>query len=97
VHNDPDTVVSLKANFTDDGKVILGWNLPADKSNPDNLVWYCKIYRDGQVLKEVDNIYTSFTDSTINPGNTNLYQVSAVNYFFKESKLSSGISVSVKK
>lgn len=59
-------------------------------------VWYYKIYRDGSALKEVDNIYTSYTDSLISQGNTCLYQVAAVNYFFKESVLSSAISITTK-
>jgi predicted esterase len=96
-HNNPDTITDIKAILIDGRAVLLQWSLPSDHTNPDNQVWYSRIYRDGNVLKEVDNIYTSFTDSTIIPGNTCQYQVSAVNYFFKESKLSDGISVQTKK
>jgi predicted peptidase len=96
VHGSPDTIINFRANITDGIAVRLEWNLPDDLSNPDNQIWYCKVYRDGNVLKEVDNIFTSFSDSTINSGNTYLYQVSAVSYFFKESKWSSGINVTTK-
>jgi len=96
LHNDPDTITGLKESVSDSNTVLLEWSLPADYTNPDNQIWYSKIYRDGNVLKEVDNVSTSFADSTVVSGNTYLYQVSAVSYFFKESKLSSGVSLKVK-
>jgi pimeloyl-ACP methyl ester carboxylesterase len=96
VHDRPDTIINFRANINDGLAVTLEWTLPDGLSNPDNQIWYCKVYRDGNVLKEIDNTYTSYSDSTINSGNKYLYQVSAVNYFFKESKLSSGISVATK-
>ncbi len=96
LHNDPDSITDLKASVSDNKTVLLEWTLPADHSNPDNQIWYCKIFRDGNVIKEVDNIYTSYTDSTIVSGSNYVYQVSAVSYFFKESKLSSGVSLNIK-
>jgi pimeloyl-ACP methyl ester carboxylesterase len=96
IHNNPDSVINFRANLTNEKKVLLEWNPPAEKSNPDNQIWYYKIYRDGNALKEVDNIYTSYTDSTFNSANSFLYQVSAVSFFFKESKLSTGITVATK-
>jgi len=96
VHNSPDSVINFRTSLTNYKKVLLEWNEPADLSNQDNQIWYFRIYRDGNILKEVDNVYTSFTDSTIISGNSYLYQASAVSYFFKESKLSSGISVATK-
>jgi hypothetical protein len=93
VHSNPDSIIDFTASQTTDNAVQLEWKSPADLSNPDNQIWYYKIYRDGNALKEVDNIYTSYTDSTFSSANSFLYQVSAVSFFFKESKLSSGISV----
>jgi pimeloyl-ACP methyl ester carboxylesterase len=96
VHDSPDGVMNFHANLINDKKVLLEWNMPADLTNPNDKIWYCKIFRNGNVIKEVDNIYTSYTDSTINSGESYLYQISAVNFFFKESSLTSGISITAK-
>jgi len=96
VHNKPDAVINIQANLTNDKKVLLEWNMPTDHTNPDNKIWYCKIFRDGNVIKEADNIFTTFTDSTITSGNTYVYQVSAVNFYFRESEISPGVSVNMK-
>jgi len=96
VHDSPDGVINFQANLTNDKKVLLEWNMPADLTNPDNKIWYCKIFRNGNVIKEADNIFTTFTDSTITSGNTYEYQVSAVNFYFRESEISPGVSVNIK-
>lgn len=96
VHGDPDPIENFRASLTVDNKVLLEWDIPSNTSNPDNKIWYCKLFRDGNVIKEADNIYTSFTDSTSYSGNTHLYQVSAVNFYFRESEISSGISIQIK-
>jgi hypothetical protein len=75
--------------------VSLQWDLPADSTKEDNQIWYCKVYRNGNVIKEVYNDLTNYTDSTVIAEETYLYQISAVNYFFKESVLSSGFSVRI--
>jgi hypothetical protein len=83
------------AIITDLNRVILSWDLPADQSDTDRLVWFTRIYRNGSVISEVNNDLNNYTDSlaaTVMTGAI-LYQVSAVNYSFKESELSSGVSV----
>jgi pimeloyl-ACP methyl ester carboxylesterase len=96
VHSNPDSVINFQASLTNDKKVLLEWNLPDDSTNPDNKIWYCKIFRDGSLLKEVDNIYTSYTDSVVAMGNTYLYSIAAINFYFKESDISSPVSVTIK-
>jgi len=92
-HGKPDNVINFQADTIDQNNVSLGWDLPENLTNPDNQIWYCKIYRDGAVIKEIYNDNTNYTDSTVVSGETYLYQISTVNYFFKESVLSSGISL----
>jgi predicted esterase len=94
-HGEPDGVRDFQGNKAGENMVSLQWNLPGDSTKSDNRIWYCKIYRNGNVIKEVYNDHTNYTDSTVIAGETYLYQISAVNYFFKESVLSSGFSVTI--
>jgi len=94
-HGEPDGVINFQVNTTGQNMVSLQWDMPTDTTKPDNQIWYCKIYRNGTVIKEVYNDYTNYTDSTVISGETYLYQISAVNYFFKESVLSSGIPIAI--
>jgi hypothetical protein len=73
--------------------VHLQWKLPEVSVQPsDNNVWFCRIYRNGIVLKEVYNDQQSFTDSTCVVGSSYNYTISAVNYYFRESGLSALVS-----
>jgi poly(3-hydroxybutyrate) depolymerase len=92
-HGIPDSVTEFKADITGQAAVFLEWNMPTDLTNPDNQIWYCKLYRDGAIIEEIYNNHTNYTDNTVVAGETYVYQISAVNYFFKESVLSSGISL----
>jgi predicted esterase len=94
-HGEPDGVINFEVNNAGQNMVSLEWELPADTTKTDNQIWYCKIYRNGNVIKEVYNDRTNYTDSTVITGETYIYQISAVNYFFKESVLSSGFSLSM--
>jgi hypothetical protein len=94
-HGEPDGVINFQGNNTGQNMVSLKWDLPADSTKEDNQIWYCKVYRNGNVIKEVYNDLTNYTDSTVIAEETYLYQISAVNYFFKESVLSSGFSVRI--
>ena len=94
-HDIPDSVINFQADTTSQTSVSLQWDFPTDTTNSDNQIWYCKLYRDGAVIREVYNNRTSFTDNTVEIGGTYVYQISAVNYFFKESVLSSGISLAI--
>ena len=83
VYGVPDSVQSFVFSVTPDKSVKLDWSPPADKLKRDNQIWYYKIYRNGELLKEADN--TSYTDTTAVPNTIYAYQVSVVNFFFKES------------
>jgi dienelactone hydrolase len=96
VHGSPDSVIDFQADVIDQNMVSLKWDLPVGITNLDNEIWYCKLYRDGTVIKEIYNDHTSYTDSTVNTNETYEYRISAVNYFFKESMLSSGISLTIR-
>jgi predicted esterase len=94
-HGEPDTIINFEAEIVDQNSVFLEWDFPTDTTNSDNQIWYCKLYRDGAVIKERYNNRTGYTDNTVTAGETYVYQISTVNYFFKESVLSSGISVTI--
>lgn len=93
VHNTPDSLMNLKATVTGSQDVLLAWDMPAGRTDPDDQVWYTRIYRDGQVISEVYNDQNTYTDSTVVSGKPCLYQVSAVNYYFWESALSPALTV----
>lgn len=94
-HGEPDGVINFQVDKTGSREVSLVWDMPADTSDTDNRIWYCKIYRNGNVIQEVYNDRTTHIDSTVTPEETYIYQISAVNYFFKESVLASGYSVTI--
>jgi pimeloyl-ACP methyl ester carboxylesterase len=81
-HGAPDPPETFSCQILDQNQRLLKWAPPSNTHNPNNQIWYYCLYRDNQLLTEVDNTHTSFMDSTrISPA----YHLSAVNYFFKES------------
>lgn len=98
VHVSPANVSNLHGAQTSPNKVTLQWNVPDENAQTqDNKVWYCKIYRDNVVIKEIYNNNSSFIDSTVLVGNSYEYKISAVNYYFKESVLSEQVIVDLSK
>jgi len=92
---DPDTVVNVQAEILSNNQLKLTWDLPPDKTKSNNQIWYCRIYRDAQPIATVDNIVTSFIDSTMTAGMIGHYSISAVNYFFKESAKSEPVTIKI--
>ena len=87
-HGIPDNAEDFNYQIIDNSHIELSWSPPSDISNPDNQVWYYNIFRNDELIAEVDNIYNIYTDS-IPPGILNPeYKISTVSYFFKESDLS---------
>jgi predicted esterase len=92
-HSNPEAVTGFTAEELS-GKVLLHWDVPQETYPPaDNDPWYCRIYRDGNAIKEIYNNQNSFTDSTVSMNTTYQYQIRSVNYYFKESGLSPGITI----
>lgn len=89
----PDNLVNLKATVTGRESVVLTWDIPAGQEGPGKQVWYARIYRNDSVIAEVYNNFNNFTDSTIMAGTTSLYQIAAVNYYFRESGKSPAVTV----
>lgn len=85
VHGNPDSVRYFASVITADKKIRLEWIMPSGDPKSDNDIWYYRIYRNGEMIKEIDNIYSSYTDTTAVTNVTYAYQISAVNFFFKES------------
>lgn len=73
----------------DGNTVLLEWSKPGKNSNPDNVVWYYKIYKDDKLIAEVGNANLRYTDLINGKNKNTTYKVSAVNYYFKESESSS--------
>jgi predicted esterase len=92
-HGLPDTLQNVSVILDDQQHVQLEWEFPANITNTDNQIWYTRIYRDGAMLKEVYNDQNTYTDSVLNSGIIYHYSLSAVNYFFRESSLSSPWSI----
>lgn len=81
----PDSTQSFTVSSNAEGKINLQWTGPVDKQKRDNKIWYYKIYRNGEPIAEKDNIYSTFIDTTAVPNTLYGYQISVVNFFFKES------------
>lgn len=80
----PDSARSFSMSITPVNKVKLAWEEP-DKTKRDNQIWFYRIYRNGELLKEADNNIFEFTDTSAMVNTLYAYQVSVMNYFFKES------------
>ncbi len=88
----PDKPENFKLHIASNKVVILAWQVPSDGINPDNQIRYYKIFRDENLIAGIDNIATTFIDSTLNNVPNHRYNISAVNYFFKESERTFPIS-----
>jgi predicted esterase len=87
-HEQPEALSDVSVGLNAHQQVVLQWELPTNTTNIDNRIWYTRIFRNGALIKEAYNNQTEYIDSTLSlPGMYN-YQLSVVNYFFKESALS---------
>lgn len=84
VHEKPRNVENFTAEIMEVNKVFLQWNVENNNRENDNRVWYCRIYRNDILIKEVYNNHSNYTDYVITPGIYE-YKISAVNFYFKES------------
>jgi predicted esterase len=96
VHGTPNGISTFQGKITDKKEVLLEWSLPMDPKTQDNKTWFCKIYRDGKVIKEIYNDKTSYTDTMVSADKTYKYVMTMVNYFFKESPLSKEVTLTIK-
>jgi len=86
VHSAPANIRNFEGELFPDNKVFLQWDIPQEnEQTADNKVWYCKIYRNDELFKEIYNSQNNCIDSTILASNNYEYKISAVNYYFKES------------
>ena len=98
IHTTPAIVKNLRGEVSAGNRIILQWDIPAENGQqPDNRIWYCKIYRNDEVIREIYNNYNGCTDSLLVANNTFDYTISAVNYYFKESERSQKISLTPEK
>lgn len=89
VCTNPSGIIQLEGAITADGKIQLSWN---DIRNSDSLadkIWYYKIFNADRVIGTTEYNKTRFTFPATNAVDS--FQVSAVNYHFKESALSNSI------
>ena len=86
VHQAPVNVSNFKADLYPNNKVFLEWTIPDENAQTaDNKVWFCRLYRNGELINEVFNNRNNYMDSTITTGISYEYKILAVNYYFKES------------
>lgn len=83
-HTAPDAPENFNALHNDD-HIELIWNPPYDLSNPDNVIWYYKLFRNDSLVSEIDGTLSNYTDSVSQSMAGTEYQLSGVNYFFNES------------
>jgi hypothetical protein len=95
VHNSPTVIINnFSVDLLPDRNIYVQWNLPSQSGlSQDNKIWYCKIYRNGVVIKEAYNDKSSYVDSTATEPAQYDYKISAVNFYFRESDASQIISI----
>lgn len=92
-HASPNEVIGIKAKVNEGNSILLEWKKPLSTSDPDNIVWYYKVYRNNSMIAEVNNESVSYVDSLMEKCTACEYKISAVNYYFKESGLSAPVRV----
>jgi poly(3-hydroxybutyrate) depolymerase len=95
VHAKPDTVENLRYEIVNGTQVKLAWDSPSNVTNPDNQVWYYKIFRDSGLIAEIDNVQLSFVDTEAANASTHMYSTSTVNYFYEGSMRTAPLTVNV--
>jgi poly(3-hydroxybutyrate) depolymerase len=83
------TGLTLKKHFN--STVQLQWNKPANTKARDKAVWYYKVFRDDDLIAEVDAEMSEFNDYKYKNNAGHIYKVVAVNYFFQESQPSATV------
>lgn len=96
IHGNPGPAHDLAAVKDNMNHIILTWNPPADQTNKDNRAWYYNIFRNNEIIKEIDSPLTTFTDTLAVKGTTYSYKISVMNFFFNESEASAPVSITVK-
>ena len=95
VHDHSDAVENIRYEIVNSNQVKLSWDPSSDQTNPDNQIWYYKLFRDSELIAEIDNTDTFHIDSTVVSSSTYLYSLAAVNYFFELQRGGSLISVAI--
>jgi poly(3-hydroxybutyrate) depolymerase len=81
----PDQVKNLTLKKLYNSTIRLQWSEVEDR-DPNKEVWYYKIFRDGELIGEVNGEVTEFNDYKYRNNIAPVYHVTAVSYLFKESK-----------
>jgi hypothetical protein len=83
----PGPVKNLTVKKLYNSTIRLQWS-EAEEKDPTKEVWYYKIFRNGELIGEVNGGLTEFNDYKYRNNANLVYHVIAVTYLFKESKLS---------
>lgn len=81
----PDSIMNLNYVIEDSNHIRLSWDKVKSEKNTNNWIWYIKLYKNGQLFKELDPNNTAFIDSSEFKGTECRYSIQAVNYYFKKS------------
>lgn len=92
-HGKPDTVENLACVILNGSQIKLAWHAPTIVAGSNNQIWYCKIFRDFDLIADLDNTHSTFIDSGVAGASTYSYNMSAVNYFFEESRRTTPITI----
>lgn len=83
--NIPTTSIEVTIKKLFNSTARLQWRNPPSKEGHDS-IWYHKIFRDKEMIAEVDGDVHEFNDYKYNSNSNHEYYIVSVNYFFKESK-----------
>ena len=95
VRGQPDAVENFRYEIVNNNQLKLLWDPPSDTTNPDNQIWYYKVFRNSELIAEINNTDSSYVDSNLSSSGTYIYSVAAVNYFFELSKEGASITVTI--
>jgi hypothetical protein len=94
-HGSPQNVSKFNCSMTVDHAVKILWEYIADSAIEDNQMWFCRIYRNNNLIGEIYNDHSQYIDKEVIPDSTYYYQITAVNFFFKESAKSPALAITV--
>jgi poly(3-hydroxybutyrate) depolymerase len=83
--------LTLKKHYNSTAQ--LQWSKTTNAEPRDKEVWYYKIFRDDELIAEVDGDVAEFNDYKYKNNAGHVYKIVAVNYFFQESQPSATVKL----
>ena len=84
-YEQPDDITNFRYEFLNPTYVKLSWNTVVSVPRTNNWIWYLKLYRNFELIKELDSGVSEYIDSDLAEGTHSYYSIRSVSYYLKKS------------